>query len=388
MLPPTSKHPLSLALLFVVLALPFFTHANTTEGEISSTKTKLENIKTGIGSLLNKIKTSKSNYQQLQNSLKKHDKNISAVAIKIHRNRAQISAQKNHITTLREQISQLNASLQNSKERMVAELQQLHRHGSTNPTKLFINMEDPSSLPRNIYYQEQIQKARNKKHTEISETQLKLKDQQQQLNKDQQKLSKLQQDLTERKFSLDQKQKQRKITLAKLKKHIQSDGEKLIKRREEASKLSALIAQLNQKLKDENKDGSHFLKQGGKLKWPTEGEITRHFNQKRSDNSQLLWQGVVIRGLEGQRVNAIYPGTVVYADWLTGFGNLLMIDHGGGYMSLYGHNQSLLKTPGEKVKLGEQVATLGNSGGELENALYFEIRHRNRPVNPSRWCQH
>ena len=94
-----------------------------------------------------------------------------------------------------------------------------------------------------------------------------------------------------------------------------------------------------------------------------------------------------MKGAQGQAVNAVFAGQVVYSDWMTGFGNLIMIDHGGGYLSLYGHNQALLKSPGETVMQGEQIATLGNSGGELENALYFEIRHQNKPINPSNWCR-
>ena len=103
--------------------------------------------------------------------------------------------------------------------------------------------------------------------------------------------------------------------------------------------------------------------------------------------SLLKWRGVVIDAQPGRPVRAIAYGRVVFADWLRGFGLLLIIDHGDGYMSLYGHNQALYKEAGDWVAPGEVVATVGDSGGEVRPGLYFEIRHDGRPVNPARWCR-
>jgi septal ring factor EnvC (AmiA/AmiB activator) len=101
----------------------------------------------------------------------------------------------------------------------------------------------------------------------------------------------------------------------------------------------------------------------------------------------MRWQGITIPAEEGTTVKAIHHGRVVYADWLRGSGLLLIIDHGEGYMSLYAHNESLLREVGEWVSVGAPISTVGNSGGEEKSALYFEVRHAGKPVNPSKWCQ-
>ena len=101
----------------------------------------------------------------------------------------------------------------------------------------------------------------------------------------------------------------------------------------------------------------------------------------------MRWQGVNIPAKEGTTVRSIHHGRVVYADWLRGSGLLLIIDHGDGYMSLYAHNQSLLRDVGEWVSAGTPVATVGDSGGQAKAALYFEIRYQGKPTDPARWCR-
>ena len=358
----------------------------TTEGEISNKQIKLENIKEGISSLLNKITFNKGSYQRLQKTLRKNEKAISTISRKILRNRKAIASREQSVKKLKTQILEINRFLDNIKERMSKDLRMLHHQGTNSPAKLFLNMEDPSSLPRTIYFHKRVQHARERKLEEINATRQTLEIQQKKLNLEQQQLAQLQEGLTGEKKSLDHKQKQRQRTLAELKKEINKESNKLERKQQEAVKLQQLITQLNQRLKSADKDPKGFRKQKGKLKWPTAGKLIHQFNQKRSENGQLRWQGVVMRGTQGQAVNAVFSGQVVYSDWMTGFGNLLMIDHGGGYLSLYGHNQALLKSAGDSVNKGEQIATLGNSGGELEDALYFEIRHHNKPINPSSWC--
>jgi septal ring factor EnvC (AmiA/AmiB activator) len=108
----------------------------------------------------------------------------------------------------------------------------------------------------------------------------------------------------------------------------------------------------------------------------------------RSRNAgKLKWNGVLIKASEGKDVRAVSHGRVAYADWLRGYGLLLIVDHGDGYMSLYGHNQALYKETGEWIEAGEVIATVGQSGGQQEAALYFEIRHNGKPSNPARWCK-
>jgi septal ring factor EnvC (AmiA/AmiB activator) len=121
------------------------------------------------------------------------------------------------------------------------------------------------------------------------------------------------------------------------------------------------------------------------LRWPAQGHLAKRFGTLRG-NSGLKWQGVLIEAPEGGQVRAVSQGRVAFSDWMRGFGLLLIIDHGDGYMTLYGHNQALYKEVGEWVDSGEVVASLGASGGQTQAGLYFEIRHNGQPVNPLGWC--
>ena len=130
-------------------------------------------------------------------------------------------------------------------------------------------------------------------------------------------------------------------------------------------------------------DGSGFASMKGKLKLPVKGELMASFGARRVDGPN--WKGLFITAAEGAEVKAIAAGEIIFADWMRGFGNLLVVDHGGQYMTIYGNNQSLLKRPGDKLKAGEVIATVGNSGGNEQSGLYFEMRYQGRAIDPSSW---
>ncbi len=130
-------------------------------------------------------------------------------------------------------------------------------------------------------------------------------------------------------------------------------------------------------------DGQAFAGQRGKLKLPVKGELAATFGAKRADGP--AWKGIFIKAAEGSEVRAAGAGEVVFADWMRGFGNLLIVDHGGQYLSIYGNNQAVLKRPGDRVKAGDVVATVGNSGGNDQSGLYFEMRHQGRAIDPLTW---
>ena len=128
-----------------------------------------------------------------------------------------------------------------------------------------------------------------------------------------------------------------------------------------------------------------FASLKGQLRAPVAGRIAARFGSKRGDGPS--WKGVFIRTGEGSEIHAIAAGRVVFSDWLRGFGNLIIVDHGGQYMSIYGNNQSLLKRVGDAVKGGETIASAGNSGGNEESGLYFELRHQGRAFDPATWVK-
>ncbi len=147
---------------------------------------------------------------------------------------------------------------------------------------------------------------------------------------------------------------------------------------------SAPVVARNEILPDDDLDGLAFAKLRGRLRLPVRGELTNRFGSPRSD-SGISWSGLFIRAVEGQEVKAVAAGRVVFADWLRGFGNLAVVDHGSGYMSVYGNNEALLKQTGDRVQGGETLASVGNSGGNPDSGLYFELRHRGKAFDPLAW---
>jgi len=168
-------------------------------------------------------------------------------------------------------------------------------------------------------------------------------------------------------------------------KYFERDESRLSRLVEELSKvLAATALPRNERVPEAGAAEGLFEKMKGKLRLPIRGELTNRFGAQRSSGGPT-WKGLFIRSPAGQEVRAVASGRVVFADWLRGFGNLLIIDHGQGYLTIYGNNESVLKQVGEAVRGGDAVATVGASGGNMESGLYFEIRHKGKPFDPMRW---
>ena len=142
----------------------------------------------------------------------------------------------------------------------------------------------------------------------------------------------------------------------------------------------------NERVPEPQTLASAFSALRGQLALPVRGELSGRFGSPRSDGG-LTWKGLFLAAKGGESVRAVAAGRVVYADWLRGFGNLLIVDHGENYMSLYGYNETLLKRVGDEVSGGDPVATVGNSGGGTESGLYFELRHQGKPFDPMTWIK-
>jgi septal ring factor EnvC (AmiA/AmiB activator) len=182
---------------------------------------------------------------------------------------------------------------------------------------------------------------------------------------------------------------EREALLARLDKTIAGEEGRFAGLKADAQGLRQVIEQLQrraQALPEASLEEEPITDRKGQLTWPlARGHLVHRFGQRKLDGQR--WDGVLIAAPEGEKVRAIYAGRVVYADWLRGFGLLLIIEHDDGYMSLYGHNQALLKERGEWVAAGDVIALAGSSGGERSPGLYFAIRYHGRPVNPEKWCR-
>ena len=157
----------------------------------------------------------------------------------------------------------------------------------------------------------------------------------------------------------------------------------------DANALESLISSIEEILIESPEpsfDDRPFAKMRGQLSWPVRGKVNRFFGRQKQ-SSELRWQGVLIEAPVGSHVRAISGGRIAFADWLRGLGNIIIIDHGNSYLSLYGHNESLFMSAGEWVEAGDIISSIGSSGGQDKPSLYFEIRSKGRPQNPTKWCK-
>ena len=196
------------------------------------------------------------------------------------------------------------------------------------------------------------------------------------------------QTLEEQQAALTEAQASRKLTIAKLSHSIISNSAQLKQKELDRTQLEDLLRAIGEAIVDLQIPANYtaFQSARGQMPWPVNGKPSNQFDRPRNDG-KMRWQGITIPAAEGTTVKAIHHGRVVFADWLRGSGLLLIIDHGDGYMSLYAHNESLLREVGEWVSADTPVSTVGNTGGEDQAALYFEIRHDGKPTNPSNWCK-
>ncbi len=177
---------------------------------------------------------------------------------------------------------------------------------------------------------------------------------------------------------------QRKNTLTILSKKLLTSQQQLAKLKSEENNLNSALKKLSALIKSEiSLTGLSKLK--NRLSWPVKGRTLHRFGSRKQ--GYLKWKGVLLSAPIGRQVNTIHNGTVLFSDWLKGYGLLTVIDHGNGYMSLYAHNQTLLKSVGDRVETGEPIALVGQSGGQQQSGLYFEIRHQGKAVNPKLWCK-
>jgi septal ring factor EnvC (AmiA/AmiB activator) len=253
---------------------------------------------------------------------------------------------------------------------------------------VLLNQESPHTVARAMAYYRYFFKARNDLVSNYRETLGELQAVELRIAGTLDQLAVQQATLQEQQAQLVTAQASREQAVASLNNSIQSKAEQLKQMEQNRRELESLIAAIEKAVTDLEvpEDYQPFKSARGKMPWPLAGRRANNFGKPRNEG-KMRWQGVTIPAKEGTSVNAIHHGRIVYADWLRGSGLLVIIDHGDGYMSLYAHNQSLLREVGEWVSAGTPISTVGNSGGQEQSALYFEIRHQGKPTNPSQWCK-
>jgi len=356
------------------------TFANKTSDEA-----KLKKIKQDIIQLEKTIKGSGEKQGSLSNELKKSELASAEINLQILDLEKKLKNLGKELGTLGEKQKDLEQARISQQTLISQQMASAYRLGNEESIKLLLNQENPETISRTLKYYDYFLRARSEKLTAYRQTLQSLEQVKTSIIDKQALLSKNRSSLTHQQQQLQQQHQQRRNVLAKLKQKITNSRQQLNKLNTERGKLESILKSLEQGIAKLSLPATDkpFKVRKGKLPWPVSGRLSKYFGSTR--NANIRWNGWLLKAREGSPVKAIHHGRIIFSDYLRGHGLLIIIDHGDGYMSLYAHNQILLKETGEWVLPDEPIAKVGNTGGQDDHALYFEIRHNGKPTNPKRW---
>ena len=325
----------------------------------------------------------------VQLQLRKTERDIARQSTGLHDLDRSIARAQAQLDALHREQAQQQAALDAQKDALAAQIRAAFMQGQDSRLQLLLNAQDPTTISRLLTYYDYLNKARAARIQAVRAQLDALAVVNAQVAAQLDTLNKLRVQRAPALAQLQQTRDARKQLLVRINASIENRGAELTGLRRDEQSIEQLLANLRQALADIPADleRSHrFVVLKGRLPWPVEGRVIHRFGEPLM-GGKLKAQGDLIAAPLGTAVRAVSWGRVVYADWLPHFGLLVIIDHGDGYMSIYAHNQSIYTQVGDWVHAGETIATLGDSGGQSEPALYFEIRHKNRALNPRQWCR-
>jgi septal ring factor EnvC (AmiA/AmiB activator) len=359
---------------------------------------ELENLRERIAAVQHEMDKTSESKSEAADALRESERAISNSNRKLAELAALQRAADQKLGKLQNQQEKMNADMAGQRALLGKLLYQQYLGGKHEYLKLLLNNQDPNQVARDLRYYQYIARSRanwlanlRKSLAELDEVSASTRDQRAEL-------ASLREEQTIQKKTLEKEKHARQHMLAKISKQLHQQHREIARLQRDENRLAELVDKLtkvlakpksdslfrNDNLPDDRFDGRPFDQLKGKLTLPVKGVITNRFGTLRPE-SRVQWKGLFLRTSSGQAVKAIAAGRVVFADWLRGFGNLLIIDHGKGYMSLYANNETLYKQVGDVLSGGDTIATVGNTGGNEDFGLYFELRHESKPLDPMKW---
>lgn len=378
------------ALLSAVLLCSFALPLCADDDDTQQAKAKeLARLRKQINALRDDLHQTKSLHDSVRAELRQLEQEISTRIRALKKIKRQLRQTTRKLIGLKTQQQQYQKDLTIQQTLLGQQVRAAYAIGRQEFLKLMLNQEDPAAVGRAMTYYDFFNRARSQRIANARQTIVRLENIKQEIKGQQKQLRQLQASQQQEKVALQKTSGARALVVARLNNELQSKGQTLARWLEDEKQLQRVVEAIHEVMPETLTDRGQqppFSSQRGHLQWPTRGRLRDLFGKHR-EAAQVRWNGVLITASEGNEVHAISHGRVAYADWLRGYGLLIIVDHGEGYMSLYGHNQSLFKETGDWVEAGEVIGSVGKSGGQDEAALYFEIRHNGKPRNPAKWCK-
>jgi septal ring factor EnvC (AmiA/AmiB activator) len=349
----------------------------------AQTQAQLQALKTQIAAIRDQVSQDAVASDKAAQDLQTAEVSVTAARAKLADLRRERATSTVHRNAVASEKHGREADVAQSRADLAQQLRAAYLLGRAEPLKLLLNQEDPARAGRMFAYYSYFGRARAAVIDGIDADIKKLADLDAQLAADEQRLDDLQTASAAELAQLETARAQRDAALVAIKAESRSSAQMLQRLQGQQAALAALLRDLNRAVEPFPSDSSPFGSLRGRLAWPVGGHVAARFGQVRAGG--LKWDGLLIDTERGADVRAVSRGRVIYADWLPGLGLLTIIDHGDGYLSLYGHNDRLFKAVGDTVSAGDVIAASGDSGGSSRPQLYFEIRKGSRPLDPGPW---
>ncbi|WP_341304353.1 murein hydrolase activator EnvC [Pseudomonas sp. TMP25] len=411
--------------MFRALALIFLTFLlmPASADEKSAAQKQLDAARADVSELkqlLDKLQLQKSDVQK---DLKKTESEMGQLEKQVKGLQNDLKKSEEEIQRLDNEKKKLEGARLEQQRLIGIQARAAYQSGRQEYIKLLLNQQNPEKFSRTLTYYDYLSEARMEQLDAFNETLRQLTNVELEIVNQQSLLLEQKSALDNRRGQLADVRKERQLALAKLNKEFSARDRKLKAHQQEQANLAQVLKTIEATLARQAREaetarqqallaareeqtantaqplssgplvsagasfGGPFASARGKLPWPVNGRLVARYGTPRGDDARTKWDGVLIGASAGSQVHAVHGGRVVFADWLRGAGLLVILDHGNGYLSLYGHNQSLLKDAGDVVKAGDAISTVGNSGGQNASALYFAIRQQGRPIDPAQWCR-
>lgn len=386
-----------------VVFVAFTCNANAdTKEDLSAVRERLE----AITRELNEAEQSRS---EAVDQLRDSERAISETNRKLHELNAARDDVKQSLKELSNQSESTRSKINKQQDAIARILRQQYMHGSADPLRLLIANEDPNAVARQVRYLSYVSRARADLIAALKDNLSTLQRLTESTKERNTELAQIEKRHGEERLALERERADRQKILSNVAEQISQRRQEFANLKKDEGRLTQLLEKIARAMAEQRKarkakpkplrdrtkqsapepepNNTTFDLLRGRGKLPVMGELVSRFGGPRSQ-AGFSGKGVFIRAAAGEDVKAVADGQVVFADWLRGFGNMVIVDHGGGYMSLYGNNEAMLKRAGDTVRTGETIGTVGASGGSQETGVYFEIRHQGRPIDPLHWARH
>jgi septal ring factor EnvC (AmiA/AmiB activator) len=373
-------------LILLILVMPTSAVAQEEGAGVAKIKEQeLEEVREKISDLKKSMDKSARDRDRLTQDLQKAEVAIAEKRLRLKDLERERAYSGRRLQELDAAIAERESELAVESDHLSAQVRSAYMSGSQEKIKLLLNQRDPAQLGRMMAYYRYFNDYRSDNITVVTQRIRELAALQSEVAAEEARLADLARIRGAELEKLASAQQERQTLLAALKDRMAAEGREIERLAAQEKDLARLIAELTSILSDYPITSEEpFSEHRGRLTWPVAGTLLRDFGQPRV-GGQLKWNGVVLAAPRGREVRSVYHGRVAFSDWLAGMGLLVIVDHGEGYMTLYGYNETILKNAGDWVAPGDVIATVGDSGGQTEAGLYFEIRQGTQPLNPRRW---